>query len=113
MKNLQEADYLDKSNNIDITSFKNMENDPTVASVIVGTDYNLTMRKMCEASLYLNSNRNYIEFLGTNVDRTDGKDRLRPSGGSIVKLIETLSGNSIPSKTIGKPDTFGFNLLRD
>ena len=59
-------------------------------SVIVGTDYNLTMRKMCEASTYLTSNKDYIEFLGTNVDRTDGKDRLRPSGGSLVKLIEEL-----------------------
>ena len=90
VKNFEEAEYRHPSNAINMDAFSQIQNDPNIISVIVGTDYNLTMRKMCEASTYLTSNSDYIEFLGTNVDRTDGKDRLRPSGGSLVKLIEQL-----------------------
>jgi ribonucleotide monophosphatase NagD (HAD superfamily) len=54
---------------------------------------------------------NDAELIGTNVDRTDGKDRLRPSGGSLVKLVQTAAGN-VPVTVMGKPDTFGFDLLR-
>lgn len=54
---------------------------------------------------------NDAELIGTNVDRTDGKDRLRPSGGSLVKLVQAAAGN-VPVTVMGKPDTFGFDLLR-
>lgn len=64
--------------------------DPTVVSVIVGTDFQLCSRKQALASLYINQNN--ADLIGTNIDRTDGKDRLRPSGGSLVKLIEVGSG---------------------
>lgn len=77
--------------------------------MIVGTDFNLTSEKMCMASMYVNENG--AELIGTNIDRTDGKDRLRPSGGSLAKLIQ--AGSGAPNMTvIGKPDTFGFDLLR-
>jgi len=45
---------------------------------------------MALASLYINQND--AELIGTNIDRNDGKDRLRPSGGALVKLIATASG---------------------
>ena len=55
----------------------------------MGTDFRLNMRKMALASLYIN---NGAELIGTNIDRNDGKGRLRPSGGSLTKLVEIGSG---------------------
>ena len=66
-----------------------MDIDDTVKAVIVGTDFNLSMKKMALASLYIN---NGAELIGTNIDRNDGKDRLRPSGGSLTKLVEVAAG---------------------
>jgi len=65
---------------------------------------------MALASLYINENK--AELVGTNVDRNDGKDRLRPSGGSIVKLIETAAGCRAKHLVMGKPDTWCFDILR-
>ena len=62
-----------------------MEIDPSVAAVIVGTDFRLSSNKMSLASHYINQNN--ADLIGTNIDRNDGKDRLRPSGGSLTKLI--------------------------
>lgn len=76
--------------------------DPSVIAVIVGTDFALSSNKMALASLYINQNG--AELIGTNIDRNDGKDRLRPSGGSLVKLIEMASGVSEPPRIMGKPD---------
>ena len=84
--------------------------DPTVVSVIVGTDFQTCSRKQALASLYINQNN--AELIGTNIDRTDGKDRLRPSGGSLVKLIEVGSGCEYPPRIMGKPDGMCFDLLR-
>lgn len=56
--------------------------DPSVVAVIVGTDFKLSSNKMALASLYINQNN--AELIGTNIDRNDGFDRLRPSGGSLV-----------------------------
>ena len=58
--------------------------------VVVGTEFNLNFSKICLASRYINENGAVL--IGTNVDRNDGKDRLRPSGGSLVKLIEKAAG---------------------
>ena len=66
-----------------------MEVDPSVKAVIVGTDFNMSMHKIAQASLYIN---NGAELIGTNIDRNDGKDRLRPSGGALTKLVEVASG---------------------
>ena len=79
-------------------------------SVIVGTDFKLSQKKMCMASLYIN--RNNAELIGTNIDRNDGRDRLRPSGGALVKLIEVGSGMKNKPTIMGKPDIFGFELMR-
>ena len=49
------------------------------------------MHKMALASLYIN---NGAELIGTNIDRNDGKVRLRPSGGSLTRLVEMGSGMS-------------------
>ena len=65
--------------------FSTMEIDPTVVAVIVGTDFRLSNNKMSLASHYINSND--ADLIGTNIDRNDGKFRLRPSGGSLTKLI--------------------------
>mmetsp|Transcript_11558 Transcript_11558/g.19532 ORF Transcript_11558/g.19532 Transcript_11558/m.19532 type:complete len:94 (+) Transcript_11558:217-498(+) len=86
------------------------EADPTVACVVVGTDFKLSARKMCFASHYINNNG--AELIGTNVDRNDGKDRLRPSGGSLVKLVEVAAGGTKKAKIMGKPDTLCFDILR-
>jgi ribonucleotide monophosphatase NagD (HAD superfamily) len=53
---------------------------------VVGTDFNLSYEKMYKASQYINKNGAIL--IGTNIDRNDGKERLRPSGGSLSKLIE-------------------------
>ena len=79
-------------------------------SVIVGTDFQLCSRKQALVCLYINQNN--AELIGTNIDRTDGKDRLRPSGGSLVKLIEIGSGYEKPSRILGKPNGICFDLLR-
>lgn len=84
------------------------EIDPSVVSVVVGTDFKLSARKMALASLYIN---NGALLVGTNIDRNDGKDRLRPSGGSLVKLIEVGSDAPTP-KVMGKPDTLCFEILK-
>ena len=102
-------DYLNPSNTYSFDEFETLEVDPTVLSVIVATDYELSFKKVCEASLYLTQNK--AELIGCNIDRTDGKDRLRPSGGSITKLIETAAGSGGVT-VMGKPDRFGFDLLR-
>lgn len=60
--------------------------DPSVVAVIVGTDFRLSSNKMSLASLYLSENN--AQLIGTNIDRNDGLDRLRPSGGALAKLIE-------------------------
>ena len=57
--------------------------------VIVGTDYNLGFKKMCEASMYITENK--ADLVGMNADRNDGKDRLRPSGGSLIKMIQSMT----------------------
>jgi hypothetical protein len=44
---------------------------------------------MYKASQYINQNGAIL--IGTNIDRNDGKLRLRPSGGSLSKLIEVGS----------------------
>ena len=72
-----------------VEEFADTKIDKNVRAVVVGTDFRLNMRKMALASLYVN---NGAELLGTNIDRNDGKDRLRPSGGSLTKLIEVGSG---------------------
>ncbi len=35
---------------------------------------------------------NGADLIGTNIDRNDGKDRLRPSGGAIAKMVQVASG---------------------
>lgn len=80
-------------------------------AVIVGTDFELSSDKMALASLYINQND--AELIGTNIDRNDGKDRLRPSGGSLVKLISTASGIEGSPKIMGKPDIGCFELLKE
>ena len=85
--------------------------DPSVVAVIVGTDFKLSASKMALASLYIDLNE--AELIGTNIDRNDGFDRLRPSGGSLVKLIEQAVGASKPAKIMGKPDIMCFDLLRE
>ena len=82
--------------------------DPSVVAVIVGTDFKLSANKMALASLYIEKNN--AELIGTNIDRNDGFDRLRPSGGSLVKLIEEAVEK--PAKIMGKPDTMCFDMLR-
>lgn len=64
--------------------------DESVKAVIVGTDFNLNFRKMTLANYYVNVNG--AELIGTNIDRNDGKDRLRPSGGSLTRLVQVASG---------------------
>jgi HAD superfamily hydrolase (TIGR01450 family) len=81
-----------------------------VKYVIVGTDTHLSFKKICLASQYINQNG--AKLLGTNIDRTDGKGRQRPSGGSCAKIIETASGTQ-DVQIIGKPDILGFNLIRE
>ena len=110
--NEEEENYLSEETNVPFSRFSKLQEevDPTVVSVIVGTDFKLSQKKMCMASLYINLNN--AELIGTNIDRNDGKDRLRPSGGSLVKLIEVLSGVDKKPKIMGKPDTFAFDLLR-
>lgn len=103
------ANLQDKvSQGVSVSDFDQIKLDPTVVGVIVGTDYNLSMLKICEAANYIT--KNGAELIGTNVDRTDGKDRLRPSGGSLIKIVQAAAGNP-PLTVIGKPDTFCFNLL--
>lgn len=88
-----------------------MEIDPTVVGVMVGTDYYLNMRDITVASNYITMNN--AEFVGLNIDRNDGKERLRPSGGSLIKLIQSVSGTeSSDIKIIGKPSKYGFDLIR-
>ena len=84
--------------------------DPSVVAVIVGTDFKLSANKMALASLYVNQND--AELIGTNIDRNDGFDRLRPSGGSLVKLVEEAVGAKKPARIMGKPDTMCFDMLR-
>ena len=74
-----------------VAQFMDTSIDPKVKAVVVGTDFRLSMNKMALASLYVN---NGAELIGTNIDRNDGKDRLRPSGGSLTRLIEVGSGMS-------------------
>ena len=85
--------------------------DPSVVAVIVGTDFKLSAEKMALASLYVNKNK--AELIGTNIDRNDGFDRLRPSGGSLVKLVEEAVGASKPARIMGKPDIMCFDMLRE
>ena len=69
-----------------------MEVDPQVVCVIVGTDFRLSSNKIASASQFINLNN--AELIGTNIDRNDGKDRLRPSGGCLTKMIQVASGLS-------------------
>lgn len=94
-------DFLEMAKNVD----------PSVVAVIVGTDFKLSVNKMSLASLYINQNN--AELIGTNIDRNDGFDRLRPSGGSLVKLIEKAVGAKQPAKIMGKPDIMCFDMLRE
>jgi len=88
-----------------------LEADPTVVGVIVGTDYHLDFRKMCEASMYITENG--AELVGMNADRNDGKDRLRPSGGSLIKMIQSITKTDEESiQIIGKPNPFAFELIK-
>jgi len=107
--NAAETPYLDASHEVSFNDFESLELDPSVVGVIVGTDYNLNFRQLTEASNYITQNG--AELIGTNVDRTDGKDRLRPSGGSLIKMVQTAAGNP-PVTIVGKPDIYCFDLLR-
>lgn len=109
MVNLEESTYLNPNQEVDMNSFKNMPVDPTVVGVLVGTDYLLNFKQMCEASVYITQNK--AKLIGLNIDRNDGKDRLRPSGGSLIKMIQSISGEP-DVQIIGKPSTFGFDLIR-
>lgn len=84
--------------------------DPSVVAVIVGTDFQLSSKKINLASLYINELG--AELIGTNIDRNDGLDRLRPSGGALAKLVEMASG-SVKAKIMGKPDVMCFDVLRE
>lgn len=87
------------------------EADPTVVGVLVGTDYHLNFRNLCEASMYLSQNQ--AEFVALNMDRSDGKERLRPSGGSLIKVIQSVSQTDLSDiQVIGKPNRWGFDLIR-
>lgn len=92
-----------------IDEFVEMKVDPTVVGVVVGTDYFLNHRNMCEASLYITQNQ--ANIIGMNVDRIDGKDRLRPSGGSIIKMVQSFSGSD-DIQIVGKPNEFAFEVIR-
>lgn len=83
--NPDQQEYLGPNDSVSIDEFSRMKVDPTVVGVVVGTDYYLNHRNMCEASLYITENN--AKVIGMNVDRSDGKDRLRPSGGSLIKLV--------------------------
>jgi len=107
--NAEETPYQDRSQKVTFDDFEKLELDPSVVGVIVGTDYNLSFRQITEAANYIKLNN--AELIGTNVDRTDGKDRLRPSGGSIIKIVQNAAGNP-PVTVVGKPDTYCFDLLR-
>lgn len=72
------------------SAISDLEIDPSVKSVVVGTDFNLNFKKISLAAQYINVNG--AQLIGTNIDRNDGKDRLRPSGGSLVRLIEAAAG---------------------
>jgi ribonucleotide monophosphatase NagD (HAD superfamily) len=85
--------------------------DPSVVAVIVGTDFRLSSNKLALASLYVSQNG--ADLIGTFIDRNDGFDRLRPSGGSVVKLVEKAVGATKPAIIMGKPNTMCFDLLRE
>ena len=62
----------------------------------------MNFKKIALAAQYINVNG--AELIGTNIDRNDGKDRLRPSGGAIVRLIEAAAGMGKYYR--GKPDQY-------
>ena len=102
---------------VDPAAFMALPVDNSVKAVVVGTDFNLSMSKMAQASMFVN---NGAELIGTNIDRNDGKERLRPSGGALTKLIEVACGLNTPScfskqlepTIMGKPDAWCFDLLK-
>ena len=125
-----EVDDWNQDQSLRMDQVSQMDIDRTVKSVIVGTDFNLNFKKMAMAVQYINENG--AELIGTNIDRNDGKDRLRPSGGSLAKLIEVAAGmgkyknrgpksisdthskRSSQSQPIimGKPDPWCFQLMK-
>lgn len=66
-----------------------MDIDPTVKSVVVGTDFYMNFKKIALAAKYINVNG--AQLISKNIDRNDGKKRLRPSFSAIVRLIETAA----------------------
>ena len=82
--------------------------DPSVKAVVVGIDFNFTYKKLCIASLYI---QNGCKFIASNKDRNSGTgDTLVPGGGSIVKALETASGES--ALIMGKPSKFAMEIIK-
>jgi len=81
--------------------------DPSIKAVVAGLDFKYNYRKMCIASMYIQSG---CEFICSNKDRNVGKgDRLMPAGGTIVHTIEVAS--QTVAKVLGKPSKYGFDLM--
>ena len=59
-------------------------------AVVVGSDFDISHYKICEAILYISSGS---EFIASNKDRFSGlSHRKVPTNGPIVKLIESATG---------------------
>lgn len=88
--------------------FGGYEINKNVIAVVVGSDFDISHYRLCEAILYIQSG---CKFIASNKDRFSGlSHRKVPTNGPIVKLIETATG--IEATLMGKPSTLLFDLIR-
>ena len=106
-----ETEYSPRFTDVD---FANYVTDPEVKAIAFGVCQLFDARKLCVASMYLQS-ENGMDFVTTNDDPVfvaGANGRLMPDVGATLAALETASGRT--ATRIGKPDKFAMGeILKD